>query len=103
VKYKRVTADGVKHPDIYQLLAYTAAADLPSGLLVYAAGEAEQAVHRVVHLGKTLEVRTLDLEGPPEEILAAIAEIAVRIRQMRRAAARDATTNSTVTETQQGF
>ncbi|MHB0960427.1 MAG: 5-methylcytosine restriction system specificity protein McrC [Pirellulaceae bacterium] len=41
VKYKRVNAPGIKHPDLYQLLAYTVATDLPNGLLVYAAGEGE--------------------------------------------------------------
>src|SRR5215468_10559738 len=38
-KYKRVNAAGVKHPDLYQLLAYLLALDQPRGLLVYAAGE----------------------------------------------------------------
>ena len=37
VKYKRLT--GNKNADLYQMLAYLAATDLQSGLLVYAAGE----------------------------------------------------------------
>ena len=80
--------EGVKHPDIYQLLAYTTATNLTFGLLIYAAGESEGAVHRIVYLGKTIEGRTLDLKGSPEEILTTIAEIAARIRQMRQMAVR---------------
>lgn len=37
-KYKRVTVRGVENADLYQLLAYTLATNLPSGLLVYAVG-----------------------------------------------------------------
>jgi len=83
VKYKRINATGVKHPDIYQLLAYTMAADLPAGLLIYAAGEEEPAHHTVVNCGKRLEVRTLDLKGSPDEILATVQLVADRILAMR--------------------
>jgi 5-methylcytosine-specific restriction enzyme subunit McrC len=83
VKYKRVNAAGVQHPDLYQLLAYTVAADLPGGLLIYAAGEGEPARHDVVHIGKQLEVVTLDLAGPPDEVLTQMREVAGRVRRMR--------------------
>ena len=33
VKYKRLEAGGIKHPDLYQLLSYAIAADLPRALL----------------------------------------------------------------------
>jgi 5-methylcytosine-specific restriction enzyme subunit McrC len=82
VKYKRAVA-GVEHPDLYQLLAYVTAADLPGGLLIYAAGEAEPGSHVVVHAGKELQVTVLDLAGPPPAILAQIATIAGRIRRLR--------------------
>ncbi|HWN41937.1 MAG TPA: hypothetical protein VNW71_06920, partial [Thermoanaerobaculia bacterium] len=82
VKYKRIRVDGVKHPDLYQLLAYTIAAGLPSGLLVYAAGEGEPVVHEVVELGRRLEVSTLDLAREPEAILEQVATIAQRVREM---------------------
>jgi 5-methylcytosine-specific restriction enzyme subunit McrC len=87
VKYKRVNAAGVQHPDLYQLLAYTVAADLPGGLLIYAAGEGEPARHDVVHLGKKLEVVTLDLAGTPDDVLTQMREVAGRVRRMRAAAA----------------
>ena len=37
-KYKRVTVESVPNADLYQLLAYVTALDLPGGLLVYAQG-----------------------------------------------------------------
>jgi len=86
VKYKRINDVGVKHPDIYQLLAYTMATDLPAGLLIYAAGEEEPARHTVVNCGKRLEVRTLDLKGSPDEILATVQVVAERILEMRKGA-----------------
>ncbi len=82
VKYKRVSAAGIKHPDLYQLLAYSIAADLPCGLLLYAAGEGEPVTHEVVEVGKRLEVRTLDLSGDPDEILGQVAAMAERIVEM---------------------
>ena len=86
VKYKRISVAGVKHPDIYQLLAYTTATDLPGGLLVYAAGESVPVRHEVVHAGKQLEIMTLDLKGTPQEILATVNNVANRILELRTAA-----------------
>ncbi len=82
-KYKRVNAAGIKHPDLYKLLAYATAFELPGGLLVYAAGEAEEVVHDVAATGMRLEVTTVDLEGEPEAILSSISGIAERVRALR--------------------
>ena len=77
VKYKKTPATaGVKHPDAYQLLAYTTATALPKGLLVYAAGEEAQRTIRIPAAGKEIEVVTLDLTRAPSEILDQIAGIA---------------------------
>jgi 5-methylcytosine-specific restriction enzyme subunit McrC len=81
VKYKRTTASGVLHPDLYQLLAYAVASDLPGGLLVYAAGEPEGR-HQVVHAGKELQVTALDLSGEPSDILASVDRIAEDVRSL---------------------
>ena len=87
VKYKR-TVEG-EHTDLYQLLAYTTAADLPGGLLIYAGGEAGAdgeavpAMHEIVHAGKTLHVTALDLAGSPQDILAQISLVARRVRRLR--------------------
>ena len=83
VKYKHLDAGGIKHADMYQLLSYAVAADLPRALLVYASGEGDSGVHEVVHIGKELTITTLDLEGTPDEILGQIGELAERIKRMK--------------------
>jgi 5-methylcytosine-specific restriction enzyme subunit McrC len=83
VKYKRITPAGFPNADIYQMLAYVTAADLPGGLLVYAAGEQQPVLHTIRHLGKTVEVVALDLTQSPEGILAQIEVLAKRVRQLR--------------------
>lgn len=86
VKYKRILAPGIRHPDLYQLLAYTVATDLDAGLLVYARGEGEPVEHVVVHAGKRLEVVSLDILGAPEQVLAEVVALAARVRAHRRSA-----------------
>jgi len=81
-KYKKVNVQGVKHPDLYQLLAYLTGADLPAGVLVYAAGEGEPAQHVVRHSDKMLIVESLDLAGAPDSILQQISQLAGRIREL---------------------
>ena len=56
-KYKNLTSQPVPGADLYQLLAYVTALDLPGGLLVYAQGEADTASYRVKHSGKRLSLR----------------------------------------------
>ncbi len=99
VKYKRITAPGVNHPDLYQLLAYTVAAHLPAGLLVYAHGEAEEASHRVPAIDKTLLVRTLDLSGTPQEILRQISVVAALVRRLAQGATRSAGSGGALEDT----
>jgi 5-methylcytosine-specific restriction enzyme subunit McrC len=82
LKYKQIDAKGIKHPDLYQLLAYTVAADLPSGLLIYATGEAKPCEHVVVHVGKTLVVTSINLEGSPQSLLREIDRIAALVKNM---------------------
>lgn len=83
LKYKQTEVAEVKHADIYQLLAYTVALDLPAGLLIYAAGETDVATHTVRHVGKRLEVRALDVSGDPESIRRRVVALADRIRVLR--------------------
>lgn len=49
VKYKTVSPHGIVHPDLYQLLAYATATDLPAAMLVYASGTDEGIDHRIRH------------------------------------------------------
>ncbi len=83
VKYKRIRYEHAPNADLYQLLAYATALDLPSGLLIYAQGEAQPAAHRVRHAGTRLEIAALDLSGTIEELLAGIDELAALVRELR--------------------
>jgi 5-methylcytosine-specific restriction enzyme subunit McrC len=79
-KYKKPETQGFEHADIYQMLAYCTAADLPSGLLVYAAGEDKPGEYKIKHAGKTIEVASLNLEGTPEAILREVRRLAHRVK-----------------------
>ena len=87
-KYKQIKDANVPNADLYQLLAYTTALNLPGGLLIYAQGEAEQVVHQVRYAGKRLEIAALDLSGTIDELLADIDELANRVRALRHDAGR---------------
>ena len=82
-KYKRVQDERVPNADLYQLLAYATALDLPGGMLVYAGGEAEEVVHQVRHTGKRLEVSALDLSGTISDLQGRIRDLARRVRALR--------------------
>ena len=81
-KYKRIKYQHAPNADLYQLLAYATALDLPGGILVYAKGERDPAVHRVRNAGKRLEVFALDVAGEPAAILEQISELADRVGAM---------------------
>ena len=85
-KYKRIQHERIPNADLYQMLAYVTALDLPGGLLVYAQGEADAATYHVCHSGKRLEVAALDLSGDLDAILARVDTLADRVRALRRAA-----------------
>ena len=69
------------------MLAYCIAADLPSGLLVYAGGEDIDSEYRINHAGKVIEVATLNLTSVPEYILGEVGHLAERVRANARLAA----------------
>ncbi len=82
-KYKRIKSESSPNADIYQMLAYCVAADLPSGLLIYAAGELEPTEsrrYRIRRADKTIEVASIDLEGQPDDLLKEVASLAKRVR-----------------------
>ena len=81
-KYKRIDVKSVPNADLYQILAYATALDVPGGLLIYAKGEADTAEYRVKHSGKLLEVVALDLSGTLEKVLERVKEIARKIECM---------------------
>ena len=79
-KYKNLTEWDVPESDLYQMLAYVTALDLPGGLLVYAQGEAKQATYLVRHCQKRLEVDALDLSGDIGAVLRRVRVLAKRVR-----------------------
>ena len=82
-KYKNITGDRVPNADLYQLLAYITALNLPSGLLVYAQGEADAEAYTVRHAGKRLEVTALDLSGSLDDVLGRVGQLADKVRCLR--------------------
>lgn len=79
-KYKETAAG--ESSDLYQLLAYCAAAGVERGMLVYAALASERAEHRVVHSGPTLHLESLDITSPLPELHANCDRIAQRVREL---------------------
>ncbi len=82
-KYKNITGERVPNGDLYQLLAYTTALDLPVGLLVYAAGEADVATYVVRCSNKRLDVVALDLSGTLDQALSRVEGLADKVRKLR--------------------
>ncbi len=86
-KYKRIDVKSVPNADLYQILAYATALDLPGGLLIYAQGEAEAATYKIRHTCKQLEVVSLDLTGSLDNVLDRVKDIACKIKSLRKEAA----------------
>ena len=83
-KYKRIDYKQVPNADLYQLLAYVTALDLPGGLLVYAKGEkVEPTRYRVKHADKALEIVAIDLSGSIENLRGRVRELAGHVRRLR--------------------
>ena len=87
-KYKNLTDKRVPEDDLYQMLAYVTALDLPGGLLVYAQDGADDRVYTVRHSAKRLEVAALDLAGTLDQVLDRVGEVACRVRKLRDEARR---------------
>lgn len=92
-KYKRTKDERVPNADLYQMLAYATALDLPGGLLVYAEGNDEGGPftreHRIRHAGKQIHVVTLDLAEPIASLEGEIRSLAATVRNLRRTALED--------------
>ena len=82
-KYKRIVHSSVPNADLYQMLAYTTALDLPGGILIYAKGEADTETYVVRHACKRIEVFALDLSGSLDQILDRVKTLACRIEALR--------------------
>ena len=82
-KYKKLTDKTVPNADLYQLLAYVTALDLPGGLLVYAQGQEYEETYSVRHSQKRLEVAALDLSGTLDAVLRRVRDLAERVKRLR--------------------
>lgn len=78
-KYKAEKPEGFPDADLYQMLAYCTALNLPEGHLVYAKGNAPHGSHRVKHADITIHQHALDLDQPPAELLGDIRSVAERL------------------------
>ena len=87
VKYKRTTANGVNHPDIYQLLAYATAANLPQASVIYAmAKDDEEGIrllgdHKIAGTDIRINVLALDLRKSSDDLLQQVSEFAQNFRE----------------------
>lgn len=75
VKYKRDDGAG-KNADLYQLLAYATAAKLSNATLIYAHGPSSPRSHHVRHTDVEINVRHLELEKCPMDVLRQLKNIA---------------------------
>ena len=82
-KYKDLSGEHAPNADLYQLLAYVTALDLPGGMLIYAKGEREPATYHIRHSGKRLEVAALDLSGTLDDVLNRVESLANNVRALR--------------------
>ncbi|WP_245804937.1 McrC family protein [Amycolatopsis australiensis] len=78
-KYKAEKPEGFPDADLYQMLAYCTALNLPEGHLVYAKGNAPHASHRVRNVGITIHQHVLDLDQPPGDLLTSVGHLARRL------------------------
>lgn len=77
-KYKIEGIDrGVPNADLYQMLAYCTALDLPRGYLVYAKGQEDAVTHRVVNTSPPVEIvqHPLDVAQSPNDLLGQITTL----------------------------
>jgi 5-methylcytosine-specific restriction enzyme subunit McrC len=86
-KYKNLTDNrSVPGADLYQLLAYATALNLPGGLLIYAQGEADTRSYRVKNTSKCLAVLALDLSGTLDDVLKRVRSVAASVQRLREEA-----------------
>lgn len=76
IKYKSLSLADLPNADVYQLLAYCVAHNVPKGFLIYAAGNESPDLHRVRNLGVEIEVVALDLRLRPAPLLASLDSLA---------------------------
>jgi 5-methylcytosine-specific restriction enzyme subunit McrC len=88
-KYKSlVERRAMPNADAYQMLAYCITLDLPRGFLIYAKdGPHQTRRHVIKRHGYTIDVRAIDVEAEPAELLRQVNRIAADIAEASLAAA----------------
>lgn len=84
-KYKAEKPAGFPDADLYQMLAYCTALDLPEGHLVYAKGNEPETSHEVRNAGVTIRSHALDLSRPGTQLLGQVRTLTDRIVSSVRA------------------
>jgi 5-methylcytosine-specific restriction enzyme subunit McrC len=80
-KYKRTT-DSVPNADVYQMLAYLTALNLPEGLLIYAASEDVPHDVYIHQASKRIHVHVIDVAQPPANVLRQVGLVANSVRKI---------------------
>lgn len=80
-KYKAQRPSGFPDADLYQLLAYCTALDLPPGHLVYARGNEEPGRYVVRNAGVEIVCHAVDLQQQPEALLAQMSRVAAAVAE----------------------
>lgn len=78
-KYKAEKPAGFPDADLYQMLAYCTALDLPEGHLIYAKGNEPETSHEVLNAGVLIRAHALDLELTPGGLLDQVRDLANRV------------------------
>ena len=82
-KYKAEKPAGYPNADLYQLLAYCTVLGLRNGHLVYAKGNENPAHHVIRRSGIEIFCHAVDLDQPPDRLLASMGALAQRIATTR--------------------
>ena len=82
-KYKAEKPAGYPNADLYQLLAYCTVLGLRHGHLIYAKGNENPARHVVRRSGIVIFCHAIDLDQPPDLMLARMSDLAGQIAAAR--------------------
>lgn len=79
-KYKQLIDARFPNADAYQMLAYCAGLGQRRGFLIYARdAEQRSRTHRIRDGRATIEVRAIDLEAAPDEVLTQVGCLALEV------------------------
>lgn len=80
-KYKQERPSGFPNADVYQMLAYCVALNLPRGHLVYAAGNADPTIHTIRRSNVEIVCHALDLAQDPGCLLDQVGQLVAQLRR----------------------